>query len=400
MSLKGDFEKLSYRFMSVADYGEATRSGKLPQRPDGFRGSNLSENYPKKHPMNYDNLSKRKRASHKILELAKSQGTLFTDNFLETIHIHMFDCSPEVRFSLVSALYYVGNSSTLPHIKKLLDIEVAGELPNTGIEKIKSVADLVLRKLVPETDSSEDIVFVLSPNIQLVGGVRDFCINNNMHLWIGEPNTPNVIDIPYKVGIVSKDWLNEESWNKWIEFLREPQGKERDYFLVITLDSQDSERARQELERRFENIKKTVYFASDPEVSHILSIVRKWLYNRTESPEEISPSEETRDHLMNERNDENMTFKDRLEELLNRFPVLDSGTKVNLQDSSKWRIQAKWLFANCLGEEHLYTKELITVLGVEADPFSPAPNILMAKGILEALLEDLSHGFIEMKEEL
>ena len=93
-----------------------------------------------------------------------------------------------------------------------------------------------------------------------------------------------------------------------------------------------------------------------------------------------------------------MIFKERIEELLRRFPIPDPNAKVNLQLFSKWRVQAKCLLALYLGEEHPYTKELSTMLVAELDPYSVGSHILMAKGILEGLTEDIDSGLIQINE--
>jgi hypothetical protein len=93
-----------------------------------------------------------------------------------------------------------------------------------------------------------------------------------------------------------------------------------------------------------------------------------------------------------------MTFKERLGELLNSLQIDDPRDKVNLRLYCKWRIQAKWLLINYLGEDHLYTKELVSALSSDPDPSLLGSYILTAKGILEALMEDLDSGMIGVKE--
>jgi hypothetical protein len=92
-----------------------------------------------------------------------------------------------------------------------------------------------------------------------------------------------------------------------------------------------------------------------------------------------------------------MTFKERLGELLNSLQIDDPRDKVDLRLYCKWRIQAKWLLINYLGEDHLYTRELISALSSDPDPSLLGSYILTAKGILEALMEDLDFGMIGVK---
>ena len=51
-----------------------------------------------------------------------------------------------------------------------------------------------------------------------------------------------------------------------------------------------------------------------------------------------------------------------------------------------------------LGENHPYTKELDMMFAVDMDPFAVGGYLLAAKGILEALAEDLDNGLVEVKE--
>ena len=76
----------------------------------------------------------------------------------------------------------------------------------------------------------------------------------------------------------------------------------------------------------------------------------------------------------------------------------DPRNKVDLRLYCKRRIQAKWLLINYLGEDHLYTRELVSALSSDPDPSCLGIYILTAKGVLEALMEDLDSGMIGVKE--
>jgi hypothetical protein len=92
-----------------------------------------------------------------------------------------------------------------------------------------------------------------------------------------------------------------------------------------------------------------------------------------------------------------MTLNERLGELLDSLQIDDPRDKVDLRLYCKWRIQAKCLLINYLGEDHLYTKELVSALSSDPDPSLLGSCILTAKGILEALREDLDSGMIGVK---
>lgn len=286
MSLEEQLERLSCGFMSVVDYAEAVRSGKLPQWPDVRSESRSKGKYPEEHSLNKDNLDKRETASLTIHMSARSERHLFTRDVLEKIHVHMFDCAPLVRDSLVQALYYIGDGSSVPYIKRLLDIEVIGDLPtNIRMPDIITLGHVILRKLAPKPASCERTIFLLSPDIYLARRLKDFCEHNDMNLWIGGPNSPDVIAVPYKVGIMHKDWMDEKSWNEWVTCLKESQGEDHDFLLIIIVDSHTSEWARREFEAQFVDIHKTIFFVSEGEETNILRTVRIWLDSKPGSPQ-------------------------------------------------------------------------------------------------------------------
>ncbi len=101
----------------------------------------------------------------------------------------------------------------------------------------------ILLNMEPALVSCEDTIFVISPNIRLVENIRDFCVQRHMKLWIGDPNSPDVIAVPYKVGIVDKYYMDPKSWGDWIEFLRETKGDRYDDLLIIILPYPFSEMA-------------------------------------------------------------------------------------------------------------------------------------------------------------
>ncbi|MGO9737051.1 MAG: hypothetical protein ACLPVO_06430 [Desulfomonilaceae bacterium] len=132
--------------------------------------------------------------------------------------------------------------------------------------------------------------------------------------------------------------------------------------------------------------------------SQVAKIIGNWL--DTGSIEPFSVFQDAKSTIVptNSEQTRQMTFRRRLDELMNRFTVEDTKAKVSLDVYFKFRIQAKWLLLQCLGEYHLYTRELNTLFTADMDPFSVGAYLLAAKGILEALAEDLDRGLIEIKE--
>jgi hypothetical protein len=258
----------------------------------------------------------------------------------------------------------------------------------------------ILLNMEPMSASCEDTILVISPNIQLVEDVRGFCVQRNMNLWIGDPNSPDLIAVPYKVGIVDKYCMDRKSWTDWLEFLRETKGCSHDHLLIIILPAPFSEAALIEIKREFEDAHEPVSFIFGANGGQVVEIMNNWLNTRPIEPSGSVPNDETSTIVpaVSGRASQ-MTFRDRLDELTNRFTFTDTKSKVNLDVFFKFRIQAKWLLAKYLGENHLYTKELNTTVAVDMDPYAVGSYLLAAKGVLEALAEDMDRGLIELKEE-
>ena len=259
----------------------------------------------------------------------------------------------------------------------------------------------ILLNMEPVSASSEDTILVISPNIQLVEDVRVFCVQKNMNLWIGDPNSPDLIAVPYKVGIVDKCWMDPKSWGDWLEFLRETKGWSHNHLLIIILPDPFSEAVLDEIKSEFENAHEPVHFVFGDDGGQVIEIIGNWLDAGLIEPSgsvsndatsTIVPAVSTRG--------KQTTFRDCLAELTNRFTVTDTKSKVNLDVFFKFRIQAKWLLAKYLGENHLYTKELNTTVAVDMDPYAVGSYLLAAKGVLEALAEDMDRGLIELKKEI
>lgn len=255
----------------------------------------------------------------------------------------------------------------------------------------------VLLNMEPALVSCEDTIFAISPNIRLVENIRDFCVQRHMKLWVGDPNSPDVVAVPYKVGIVDKYYMDTKSWADWIEFLRDTKGVSHEHLLIIILPPPFSEAVLDEAKKEFEDAHDEVRFTFDSEGRSILKIIGDWLGTRSKEPSLFPDAIPTMVPANSEQTSQ-MTFRKRLDELMNRFTFEDTKAKVDLDVYFKFRIQAKWLLVQCLGEYHPYTRELNTLFEADMDPFSVGAYLLAAKGIFEALVEDLDRGLIEIKE--
>ena len=92
-----------------------------------------------------------------------------------------------------------------------------------------------------------------------------------------------------------------------------------------------------------------------------------------------------------------MTFKERLEGLLNRINAQDSRQEMSERVFFKWRMQAQWLLAQHLGEYHPYTREFESTVKGE-DHYSFLREITAGQGILDALLHDYENHHIRIDE--
>ena len=256
----------------------------------------------------------------------------------------------------------------------------------------------ILLNMEPALVSCEDTIFAISPNIQLVQDIRDFCVQRHMKLWVGDPNSPDVIAVPYKVGIVEKYYMDPKSWGDWIEFLRETKGDRYNDLLIIILPYPFSEAALDEAKREFEDAHEPVHFMFGGAGNHIVKIIGNWMDTGSIEPFSVCQDATSTIIPTNSEQTSQMTFRKRLDELMNRFTFEDTKAKVNLDVYYKFRIQAKWLLVQRLGEYHPYTRELNTLFTADMDPFSVGAYLLAAKGIFEALAEDLDRDLIEIKE--
>jgi hypothetical protein len=250
----------------------------------------------------------------------------------------------------------------------------------------------------PISASIEDTVFVVSPHVQLVDDVRNFCALKNLKLWEGDPDSPDVIAIPYKVGIVDKYFMDEKSWSDWLEFMRETKGMSHNHLLIIILPAPFSEAALEQIRKEFEDAHEPVSFIFGPDGKQVIHIVKNWLDTGSIKPFSVFQAAASTIVPINSEQTRQITFRKRLGELMNRFTFEDTKSKVNLDAYFKFRIQAKWVLAKYLGEYHPYTRELNTLFAVDIDPFTVGAYLLAAKGIFEALVEDLDRGLIEIEE--
>lgn len=90
-------------------------------------------------------------------------------------------------------------------------------------------------------------------------------------------------------------------------------------------------------------------------------------------------------------------FIARLEMLLHQIDMTDAGEDVPLKVFIKWKMQAHWLLARCLGPDHPYTREFVSTVDNKEDPCSNNTQYIAGLGILEALREDFKSAGIRLE---
>jgi len=276
MSLESAVEMLDYRFMTVKDYGEAILLNKLAPMAKYEDDLQFARAHPE-HPLNYINRGKRITGADEIRNLSESCAEIFTVDIIGKINIHLSDCCATVRHSLVSALYFVGDQSSIPYITRLVEIESDLNLPETGSEMVMDVAGVVLCKLTPTSDANKDTVFVISPEIELVRSLKDFCQSNGMNLSIGNPSLANIVEVPFKVAILDWEWLGNKDPAEWIDVLNKLGTTRQDSLLIVTLPQNLYSWFSNYVIKPLNTSQKPVLFPARALGNHLVRIVANWL---------------------------------------------------------------------------------------------------------------------------
>jgi hypothetical protein len=276
MSLESAVELLNYRFMAVKDYGKAILLNKLAPMAQYEDDLQFARAHPE-HPLNYINRGERITGADEIRNLSESCAEIFTVDIIDKIHIHLSDCCANVRHSLVSALYFVGDQSSIPYITRLIEIESDLNLPETGSEMVMDVAGVVLCKLTPTSDANKDTVFVISPEMELVRSLKYFCLSNGMNLSIGNPSLVNIGEVPFKVAILDWEWLGNKDPAEWIDVLNKLGTKRQDSLLIVTLHQNLYSWFSNYVIKSLNTSQKPVLFPARVLGSHLVRIVANWM---------------------------------------------------------------------------------------------------------------------------
>jgi hypothetical protein len=125
--------------------------------------------------------------------------------------------------------------------------------------------------------SRENTVLVISPNAQLIQDVRDFCESNKIKIYEGDPSSPDVIAVPSRVCIVEKDFMDNKSWNDWVEFLIENKGVDVEQFIIVILPAPFSDSLLEEVKKEFEGSTAPINFIFGSDGTLVVELMKKWM---------------------------------------------------------------------------------------------------------------------------
>lgn len=209
--IKHAVKDLSYKFMSMEDYNQAVDAGELVRKPKLTDDMAFFLKYPD-HPMAGDNRFKRIQAADIIRDYSKNLKGELPQNILDKVHDALFDCCAAVRHSIAAVLFYSGNDTSIPFLMRLLETEKESPI-------VKKTAEVALFRIKPQYPSSkEDTLAFASTNISLAIEINDFCKENNKKIFFPEPDSPDIIAIPFFVMIVDRHFIGKSAWEDYCDY--------------------------------------------------------------------------------------------------------------------------------------------------------------------------------------
>jgi len=216
---------LTWKFMSIEDYNQAVDAGTLVRKPKLITDDMaFFLKYPD-HPMAGENRFKRIRAADIIRDYSKNLKDELPQNILDKVHDALFDCCAAVRHSIAGVLFYSGNDTSVPFLMRLLETEKESPI-------VKKTAEVALFRIKPQYPSpKEDTLAFASANISLAIEINDFCRENNKKIFFPEPDSPDIIAIPFFVLLVDRHFIGKSAWEDYCDYSND------DNTPVIIIDS-------------------------------------------------------------------------------------------------------------------------------------------------------------------
>ncbi|MGH4139377.1 hypothetical protein [Clostridium sp.] len=131
---------LNWGFMSLQQYDEIVKFKKFKWIKGYEISQELHTLYPNP-PSIHDSKSIRVGTADTIFKIAHVNSSKITQEVLDTLHSHIFDCSAAFRLALVQSLLCVGNSTSLAPIQQLLTVEKESMA-------IRNTCEIVLYKIL------------------------------------------------------------------------------------------------------------------------------------------------------------------------------------------------------------------------------------------------------------
>lgn len=215
---------LTWKFMSIEDYNQAVDAGELVRKPRLTDDMKFFLKYPD-HPMAGENRFKRIRAADTIRDYSKNLKGELPQNLLDKVHDALFDCCAAVRHSIAGVLFYGGNDTSIPFLMRLLETEKESKI-------VKKTAEVALFRTKPQYPfPKEDTLVFASDNINLAIEVNNFCKENNKKIFFPEPDSPDIIAIPFFVLVVDRNFIGKSAWEDYCDYSKD------DNTPVIIIDS-------------------------------------------------------------------------------------------------------------------------------------------------------------------
>ena len=89
---------------------------------------------------------------------------------------------------------------------------------------VKQTVEVALIKLNPPYSFSQKNSFAFASNdINLAIEVNDFCKVNDIKIFFPEPDSPDIIAIPFFTMIVDRNYIGKSAWEDYCEYCRESE---------------------------------------------------------------------------------------------------------------------------------------------------------------------------------
>ncbi len=125
--------------------------------------------------------------------------------------------------------------------------------------------------------SASDTVMVISPDTRLVKDIKTLCDFQGLRMFVGDPNSPDLIAVPYRIGILDKEFIDPQVWSDFVGFEIETSDIAHEHLLVIIQPGPGSEAELNEAKREFDGVSGPIKWVFKADCSQVVPIVANWL---------------------------------------------------------------------------------------------------------------------------